>query len=202
MHVNEFFRCMQAKQHSFEVTRDPWTLYICESGYGSLSYDGSHNWEILQGRYTLCFLFEYAATLGIIDVAYIPPYGARPNYGDLWGTDDLEFLSRYDGLLYLGLNTLGAYCLGVSHNYKPSPVECRSVLKIMSNLELAALAPLTAGDRLMLDVANCKHKRFKLQTCPLLAILTFLLDPVVPKVLLDLRLSSCVKPLLPFVESN
>jgi len=152
MHINEFCRYMQAKQHTFEVTRDPWTLYICESGYGSLGNGGYHNWEILQGRYALCFLFEYAATLGLIDVAYTPPYGARPDYGDLWGTDDLEFLSRYDGLLYLRLNSLGAYCLNLSHKYTPSPVERRSILKVMSNREVAAVAELTAGDRLLLEL--------------------------------------------------
>ena len=30
-------------------------------------------WELLQGRFILAMLFEYAATLGLIDVAYIPP---------------------------------------------------------------------------------------------------------------------------------
>jgi hypothetical protein len=54
------------------------------------------SWKILQARYALCLLFEYAATLGLIDVAYIPPHGARPDYGNLWGVDDLSFFSRYD----------------------------------------------------------------------------------------------------------
>ncbi len=151
MHVDEFFRYMQAKHHTFEVTHDPETLYICDPVYGSLSYYGEH-WNILQERYTLCFLLEYVATLGIIDVAYIPPNGVRTNYHDQWGAEDIEFLSRYDGLLYVRLNTLGAYCLGVSHNYQPSVVESRNLFKIMSNLELAALEELTAGDRLMLEL--------------------------------------------------
>lgn len=51
---------------NFEITRDPWNLYICESGYGSLGYEGFHDWKILQARYALCLLFEYVATLGLL----------------------------------------------------------------------------------------------------------------------------------------
>ena len=44
---------------------------------------------MLQGRFILAMLFEYAATLGLIDVAYIPPAGrARRITDDHWGTDD------------------------------------------------------------------------------------------------------------------
>jgi hypothetical protein len=74
--------------------------------YSSLGHDGYHSWEILQFRYLLCVLFEYAAALGIIDVAYIEATGARNDFGDLWGTDDLEFLSRYDGLIYFRVTPL------------------------------------------------------------------------------------------------
>jgi hypothetical protein len=106
--VDDFSRFMQATAHTFEVTHDPWALYICEREYGSLGHDGFHSWDILQLRYLLCFLFEYAAALGIIDVAYIEPHGARDDFRELWGADDLEFLSRYDGLVYFRLTPLGA----------------------------------------------------------------------------------------------
>jgi hypothetical protein len=32
--------------------------------------NGSGGWNILQERYLLALLFEYAATLGLIDIAY------------------------------------------------------------------------------------------------------------------------------------
>jgi Helicase conserved C-terminal domain len=150
--IDEFFRYMKAQQHTFEVTRDPWTLYICEAGYGALGYEGFAGWDILQGRYILCLLFEYAATLGLIDVAYIPPYNVRQDYRDNWGTDDLSFLSRYDGLLYFRLNALGAYCLDVAAHYTPTPIEFRPILKVMSNLELAVTETLTMSDRLVLEL--------------------------------------------------
>ncbi|MGB8701807.1 MAG: hypothetical protein WCD18_20520, partial [Thermosynechococcaceae cyanobacterium] len=90
MAIDDFFRYMKAKQYTFDVTRDPWSLYLCEPGYGALGYEGFGSWEILQGRYTLCFLFEYVATLGFIDVAYVPPRRVRTDFRKNWGADDLS----------------------------------------------------------------------------------------------------------------
>lgn len=151
--VGRFLRFMLAEDYTFEVTRDPWSLYIEEPGYGSLGYDGSHDWAILQARYVLCLLFEYAATLGMIDVAFVPPNGARPDYRSLWGTDDLDFLSRYDGLLLFRLNPLGAYCLGIAETYTPLPQEERLTLAVRPSGEVAALnPPLPPADALTLEV--------------------------------------------------
>lgn len=36
-------------------------------------------------------------------------HGSNVCRGSLWGCEDLWYLSRYDGLLYLRLNLLGAY---------------------------------------------------------------------------------------------
>ena len=63
---------------------------IGDPNYGSLGYSGFGDWHIVQERYLLAFLFEYVATLGLIDIVYIPPSNARPNYSDLWGVDDLD----------------------------------------------------------------------------------------------------------------
>ncbi|MCR4344318.1 MAG: hypothetical protein NUV44_06085 [Candidatus Scalindua sp.] len=134
--VENIFKSIRALDNNFVVTRDEWSLYICEPRYGSLGYDGSHKWEILQGRYTLAFLFEYAATMGIIDVAYIPPSMARDDYYSLWGADSLEFLSRYDGLQYIRINSLGAWCLGISESYKAAPIEKQRILKILPNRDI------------------------------------------------------------------
>lgn len=149
--VDELFRYMRAADHDFEVTRDAWGLYLAEPHDGSLGYDGCGGWEILQARYALCLLFEYAASLGLVDVAYVPPAGARDDYRKLWGADGLEFLSRYDGLAYLRLTPLGAYCLDVAGEYAPAPPQRRPVLAVAPNLELAALEPLLPGERLVLD---------------------------------------------------
>jgi hypothetical protein len=123
-----------------------------DAQYGSLGYDGYGGWHILQARYALCLLFEYAATLGLIDVAYVPPDGARPDYHDMWGTDDLTFLSRYDGLTYIRVTPLGAYALGSAPDYEPPALEHRGVFSVLSNLDVVATGEdLTFADRVVLD---------------------------------------------------
>ena len=151
--VDEFFRYMQGSDYEFEITRNPWNLYLCDPQYGSLGYEGFHDWSMLQGRYVLCLLFEYAATLGMVDVAYISPVGARDDYDDNWGVDDLEFLSRYDGLIYFRLTPLGAYCLNLEADYTPAPLEIRPVLRVLPNREIVAVSDsLTAADVLALEI--------------------------------------------------
>ena len=149
--VDELFRHMQAGEHDFEVTRDAWRLYICEPQYGSLGYVGCGGWNILQARYALAFLLEYAATLGVIDVACVPPTGARDDYHNLWGADGLELLSRYDGLTHIRLTALGAFCLGLANEYEPAPVDRRPVLRVLPDFEVTAFEELTHADRLALD---------------------------------------------------
>jgi hypothetical protein len=148
--TDEFFRFLRASGNDFSVSRNAWNLYIGELQYGSLGYENGE--RILEERYLFAFLLEYAATLGIIDAALIPPAGARYNYGGLWGTDELVYFSRYDGLMYFRITPLGAYCLGAESAYQPAPVEVRPVLRVLPNLEVAAIgAEFEQGDRLALD---------------------------------------------------
>ena len=148
--TSEFSRYMQAAGHTFTVARDLWHLYIGAANYGSLGYAGFGDWHIVQERYLLAFLFEYVATLGLIDVAYIPPSGARPNYRDLWGADDLDWLSRYDGLLQFRINGLGAWCLGLTHAYVPAPQEVQAILQVLPNGDIVVSASTPPGDLLVL----------------------------------------------------
>jgi hypothetical protein len=148
--TDEFVRYMQASGNDFSVTRDAWGLYISDPQYGSLGYDGSE--RVLNQRYVFALLLEYAATLGIIDVALIPPAGARRDFRNLWGTDELPFFSRYDGLMYFRITPLGAWCLGVESDYQPAPVEAKPVLRVLPNLEIAAAGSgLEQSDRLALN---------------------------------------------------
>ncbi len=148
--TDEFIRFMRASGDDFEVARDAWHLYIGEMQYGSLGYEGCD--RVLNQRYIFSLLLEYAATLGIIDVALIPPAGARDDYHKLWGTDELAFFSRYDGLMYFRITPLGAYCLDVESDYRAAPIEVKPVLRVLPNLEIAAIgADLEPGDRLALN---------------------------------------------------
>ncbi len=150
--VEELFRLLKVLAPDFQVTHDPWRLYIGMQQYGSFGYQGEYGWESLQGRYVLAFLFEYAATLGLVDVAYIPPIHARNDFRDRWGTDDLSCLSRYDGLMFVRINPLGAWCLGMADRYEPEAVAAVPVLRVLPNLDVvAADRPPSPADVLLLE---------------------------------------------------
>jgi hypothetical protein len=100
----------------------------------------------------MAVLFEYAATLGLVDVAYIPPARARSDFRDMWGTDDLSYLSRYDGLSHVRLNRLGAWILGRANRYEPEAPASTQKLKVLPNLDIAVTGqPLPPGDALFLE---------------------------------------------------
>ena len=74
--------------------------------------------------------------MGVVDVAYIKPGHAPRDFGDMWGTDDLEFLSRYGGLTFLRITPLGAYCLGTSEEYTSAPPPSHVRLSVLPSLQV------------------------------------------------------------------
>lgn len=148
--TDDFFDFLIAGGHKFDVVRNDWVLYISDPQYGSLGY--SHvGWEHTNGRFARAFLLEYAATLGLIDLALVPPWGAVQDIGDLWGADNLSCLSRYDGLWALRLNSLGAWILGQKKSYSPSFHDQPS-LQVLPNLEIAMMSSaIPSSDALFLD---------------------------------------------------
>ncbi|HET7863612.1 MAG TPA: helicase-associated domain-containing protein [Burkholderiaceae bacterium] len=150
--VDQLSRYMMAAGKVFELTHDPWKLYILDAKYGSLGYEGSHGWDVLQLRYLLCLLFEYAAPLGLVDMAYVPPHEARGFGSDMWGTDELPFLSRYDGLCHICLTPPGAYCLGLADTYAAAAAPAPTRLSVMPSLQVhVAAGPLAKEEALMLE---------------------------------------------------
>ncbi len=112
--VDALFSILQTQSTPLMVARSPlarWGLYLADPSRGSLGPVGWKAWNVLEGRYALCVLFEYAATLGVIDAAYTAPRGARDDYRDLWGAGRYDCLSRYDGLAAVRVNELGAAIL-------------------------------------------------------------------------------------------
>ncbi len=152
--IEDFWRLMRGTGRGFSLVgeRDAWELYLSEQEYGSLGYDDTHAWEQFQGRFILAFLFEIAATVGLLDVAFIPPQGARDDFRERWGADDLSCFSRYDGLLFFRINPLGAWCLGLVEEYQPVAPQKTDTLRILANLDVVATRPpAAAADRLMLE---------------------------------------------------
>ena len=151
IHVDEFFRFMRASNINLEVAQNPWKLYLGDPQYGSLGYEGT-TFDVLEGRYILVYLFEYLATLGVIDIAIVPPYWVRyEDYRHLWGHEECKFLSRYDGLLYFRLNPLGAYCLGLESDYQPTVIERPPLLSMNGSLVATLLRPSSKEEALLLE---------------------------------------------------
>lgn len=138
------FQC--ASGHAFTVCREPYRLYFCSSDYGSI-YDP----EGLERQYMRALLMDSLGTLGVVDLAYVYPHGLWPEFDDCWGTDDILFCGRYDGLLYVRLNALGAYCLGRKKSY--AAPEAAALFKALPNLEIALVAPdVSPAEIAMLDL--------------------------------------------------
>lgn len=154
--VDSLFTTMRRGNMSPTIARNDralWKLYLEDPQYGSLGYDGFHDWTLLEGRYTLAVLFEYAGPLGLIDLDFVHPDGARDDFRDNWGGDELDALSRYDGLQAIRLTTLGSYVLGLTDTYQPTnsdPAEAQP-LKVLPNLDIVATGDVPAADRLTLS---------------------------------------------------
>jgi len=152
--IDELFLRMQEGNLSPTVARNEtslWRLYISDRQYGSLGYAGFHDWTLLEGRYTLALLFEYAATLGLIDITYTDPVGARDDFRGNWGADEIEYLSRYDGLRAIRVNALGAYVLGLADYAPPETATTAASIKVLPNHDVVALGELPLGDRMTLS---------------------------------------------------
>ena len=158
--IKELYRAMQSRGIDFEVARYAWKLYVGEAQYGHLDEYGDQT--MVKTRYLLAFLFEYAATLGIIDVAYIHPEWALSDFHGLWGWgmyDDGRFLSRYDGLMYIRLNALGAFAMGKADAYEAGPAQTRAALTVLPNHDIVVtdINALSPADRLFLEKI-CRKK--------------------------------------------
>jgi hypothetical protein len=77
----------------------------------------------------------------LFDIAYCPPHRLWPELRNSYGRDSHSFLGRYDGLLYVRLNPLGAWCLGEADSYSPPNVEPTAVFRVLPNHEIVATVP-------------------------------------------------------------
>ncbi|SFN37859.1 Helicase conserved C-terminal domain-containing protein [Pseudonocardia ammonioxydans] len=172
--VDELFTAMRRAGAHPAVARSErglWKLYILDPEYGSLGYAGFHDWAVLEGRYTLAVLFEYAATLGLLDVEYEPPAHARDDFRHMWGADEIDALSRYDGLRAVRLTALGAFAIGLTTSYVPAePAVAERSLQVLANHDVVATADLAPADRLVLDTfaARTSDRVWTLTTASLL----------------------------------
>jgi hypothetical protein len=134
---DEAFRFVFASGNAFFTAVESMFLYIADAQYGSLYAE-----EPIDRQYTRAFLMESLGTLGLVDLAYVYPHGLWPEMGDNWGRDSYDFCGRYDGLLFVRLNSLGAYCLGLTDTWQPPQATHRNLFRILPNRDV-----VLCGDR-------------------------------------------------------
>jgi hypothetical protein len=163
--LDEFFRYLRAQGRGLTIERTSETrLYLGSyQEYGWLGGVGNY-WDIVVGSYLRAVLFEYTATLGMIEIAYTLPEETPHSFGDAYGLDEYEFLSRYDGLLGIRLTNLGAYALGLTDEYTPPPAAAASaapILKVLPNLDIVITAAERAlpNDRAFLERIAAEQSR-------------------------------------------
>lgn len=123
---------------------------------GSESYGGGAKyWDVIVGSYLRATLWEYVATLGLVEIAYTRPELSPHKFGDLYYLDG-DYLSRYDGLLAMRLTNLGAFVLGLASDYSaPEPLAAAGApaLAVLPNLDLVITEPanITPGDRALIE---------------------------------------------------
>ncbi len=149
--MDAFFDHLRASGLDFRITDGTSGLYMGEYPKQMLDrWSEENQWLILQARYILCVLFEYAATLGMIDVAYILPDHAREDIARL---SDLDSISRYDGLLYFRLTPLGLYCLGRADEYACEIPTLAGTLRVSPKRVISAVSDqLPKSTTLILDL--------------------------------------------------
>jgi len=145
----EACRQAEASPENWDVVESGYgVLYFCELQYGCI-----HETTGISRQFLRAFLMESLATLGVLDIAYVYPHQIWPDLDGLWGTDDLDFCGRYDGLLYVRLNPLGAYALGCTDQYEVRAEEKPKLFQVLPNLGVAlAEGELNPADRATLEL--------------------------------------------------
>jgi len=143
----EALRLVQASGEDWNVMNGEGFLYICDAQYG-LIYDHAG----VNSQFLRALLMESLATLGVVDIAYVYPHHEWPDLRDNWGRDSHAFCGRYDGLRYVRLTALGAFCLRATDSYLPHTEDAPKLFRVLPNLEIAAVGEgVGPGDRLALD---------------------------------------------------
>ncbi|NLV42183.1 MAG: hypothetical protein GXY15_13285 [Candidatus Hydrogenedentes bacterium] len=155
--LEDFFRHCRGGGFDFHVTTETAKLYITDSAHGCLGY-GPVKWSVIQGRFIMALLWEYMATLGMVDIAWVTPEGARDDFRDIPGGWTVNHLSRYDGLRFFRITRLGAYCLGMDAHYAPPEQTASPVFSVLPNRDVVVQdkASFHGADAVFLGRIACR----------------------------------------------
>lgn len=148
IHINDFYRAFIIWDFDFDVEETEYSnLYVGSSYYGQLH--GASYWDVTVGLYINAIIWEYLATLGAVDIAFV-----EDDYFTVLDTGDLyidEPVSKYDSLLYFRINAWGAYLLGQAGDYIPRGPEEKNLFRIDDDRRVHLLADCPPAERLQLE---------------------------------------------------
>jgi hypothetical protein len=133
--------------HCDVLETDRPAIYFFEPQFGFITDNTG-----LGRQYLRAFCMETLATLGVLDVAFVYPHRLWPDLRDSLG-GDLPFCSRYDGLLFVRLNPLGACALGLTEHYELCQENQPKLFQVRPNLDLVLTGDaLNPADRAWLEL--------------------------------------------------
>lgn len=139
-----------------EASGDVWDVLTENAGilyFSELRYGQIHDMVGLNSQFLRALFLESFATLGLMDVGYVYPQSLWPDLSDSWGIDSMSFCGRYDGLLYVRINQLGAYALGYADGYEFRPDAGPKLFEVRPNFEIhVATDALNPADRAGLEL--------------------------------------------------
>ncbi len=143
--ISDFYRALKVWRFDFQVEQGGIEkLYIgyryASSGYYDAWADDADMWRLVNGLYINAVLWEYLATIGALDLAYLPPGEADIEAAPYYGHDG-PYFSRYDGLFYFRINPLGAYLFGQAGDYQAAKVGMAPLLEIDAERVVKVLDP-------------------------------------------------------------
>lgn len=113
--VEEFYRALVIWEFDIELDRGyESSLCVQDPRYGRTYYVEGEGRVLIETLYINAVLMESLASIGALDVIYLPPGDAGLSH-DASGS----YYSLYDGLYYFRINPLGAYLLGQTAEYDP-----------------------------------------------------------------------------------
>lgn len=139
INIEEFYRAIKVWQFNFDVEKTDFTQLSLggSSHYDSWSSDDDY-WRITSGLYTNAIIWEYLATIGAVDIAYVHHEEADFQIDGGWHWDEFSY-SPYDGLRHFRINKLGAFLFGQADDYAPIEPHASKLFTISSALELTIL---------------------------------------------------------------
>ena len=150
--MDDFFRFLRATDRDFVKAHTPTCCTSRSTTTATWARSGGATWEPLAGPLRPGALFEYAATLGLLDVAYLSPHGTRTRLPRPLGCRRPLLPEPLRQPPVSCASTRWARGVSAWRRRRSAGRDTAVVVQVLPNLDVVATAPpLAASDRLLLE---------------------------------------------------